>query len=109
MEDEISSKQITIDELDDVELKMLFRTAARELAKRELDEYNFIFRVEQKLYRIECEITELNSADDFDDDDDWEDDDDWYDDDWYDDDSNSRTPNDDRSDSMNPNSNRYNP
>ena len=41
MGDEISSKQITIDELDDVELKMLFRTAARELAKREFDE-NYI-------------------------------------------------------------------
>ncbi|DAC59099.1 MAG TPA: hypothetical protein D7I03_04595, partial [Candidatus Poseidoniales archaeon] len=61
-------------------------------------------------YRIECEITELNSADDFDDDDDWEDDDYWEDDDdWYDYDSNTRTPNDDRSDSMNPNSHRYNP
>ena len=31
-----------------------------------------------------------------------------YDDDWYDDDG-GRTPNDDRSDSMNPNSDRYNP
>ena len=41
-----------------------------------------------------------------DDDDDWYDDDD--DDDWYDD-SGGRTPNDDRSDSMNPNSHRYNP
>ena len=41
-----------------------------------------------------------------DDDDDWYDDD--YDDDWYDD-SGGRTPNDDRSDSMNPNSHRYNP
>ncbi|DAC52172.1 MAG TPA: hypothetical protein HA359_05850 [Candidatus Poseidoniaceae archaeon] len=110
MEDEISSKQITIDELDDVELNILFKTAVRELAKRKLDEHNFIFRVEQKLYRIECEITELNSADDFDDDDDWEDDDYWEDDDdWYDYDSNTRTPNDDRSDSMNPNSHRYNP
>ena len=41
-----------------------------------------------------------------------DDDDDWYDDDddWYDDDEPSgRTPNDDRSDSMNPNSNAYNP
>ena len=125
MEDEIPSKQITIDELEDVELKMLFRTAARELAKRELEGYNFIIRLEHKLYRIECEITELNSADDFDDDDDWENDDDsnsmtpnsdrdnhhWEDDDDWgdDDDSNSRTSNDDRSDSMNPNSDRYNP
>jgi hypothetical protein len=99
MDEEFSSKQITMDELDDIELKMFFRRAAKELAKREsLDEHNFIIRVEHKLYRIECEITELNSADDFDDDDDW-----------YDDDSNSRTPNDDRSDSMNPNSDRYNP
>jgi hypothetical protein len=30
-------------------------------------------------------------------------------DDWYDDSSSGRTPNDDRSDSMNPNSHRYNP
>ena len=43
-------------------------------------------------------------SDDYDDyDDDWDDDDDWYDD------SGGRTPNDDRSDSMNPNSHRYNP
>jgi hypothetical protein len=38
-----------------------------------------------------------------------DDDDDYYDDDYYDDSSSGRTPNDDRSDSMNPNSDRYNP
>jgi len=46
------------------------------------------------------------------DDDDDDDDDDWYDDDddWYDDDqSGGRTPADDRTDSMNPESPRYNP
>jgi hypothetical protein len=36
-------------------------------------------------------------------------DDDYYDDDYYDDSSSGRTSNDDRSDSMNPNSDRYNP
>jgi len=46
-------------------------------------------------------------SDDYDDYDDYDDDDD-DDDDWYDD-SGGRTPNDDRSDSMNPNSHRYNP
>ena len=35
----------------------------------------------------------------------WDDDDDWYADEGY----GGRTPNDDRSDSMNPNSDRYNP
>ena len=38
-------------------------------------------------------------------DDDWDDDDDWY----YDDLSGGRTPADDRADSMNPESPRYNP
>ena len=40
----------------------------------------------------------------------WDDDDDDYDDDWYAGEGyGGRTPNDDRSDSMNPNSDRYNP
>ena len=50
----------------------------------------------------------------YDDDDDDDDDDSYFDDDdddddWWDYDSGGRTPNDDRSDSMNPNSHRYNP
>jgi len=62
------------------------------------------------LAQVEGQLSEDDDDDEEEDDDDDEEEDEYHDDDdWYDDSSSGRTSNDDRSDSMNPNSTRYNP
>lgn len=101
-----------ISNLDDLEIQKLFRRLGLELVRRDLM-VDFTVGQNGKQYWIYCgdldelEEDELLGHDSNDDEDTYVDDyDDWL---GYDDSVSTRTPNDDRSDSMNPNSHRYNP
>jgi len=111
--DKRDKKKRTIQDLDDSDIEELFRVLGLELARRDLM-VNFTVDLNDKEYWIYCgedrdelEDGELLDYDSSDDEDTYVDDyDDWL---GYDDSVSTRTPNDDRSDSMNPNSHRYNP
>tara|TARA_B100001093_G_C26096266_1_gene704861 strand:+ start:147 stop:482 length:336 start_codon:yes stop_codon:yes gene_type:complete len=108
--DKEDTKKRTIQDLDDSVIEENFKVLGLELARRDLM-VNFTVDLNDKEYWIYCgedtdelEEDELLDYDSSDDEDTYVDD---YDD--YDDSVSTRTPNDDRSDSMNPNSHRYNP
>ena len=111
--DKRDTRKRTIQDLDDSEIEELFRVLGLELARRDLM-VNFTVDLNDKEYWIYCgelndelEEEELLDYDSSDDEETYVDDyDDWL---GYDDSVSTRTPNDDRSDSMNPNSHRYNP
>ena len=111
--DKRDKKKRTIQDLDDSDIEELFRVLGLELARRDLM-VNFTVDLNDKEYWMYCgedndelEDGELLDYDSSDDEDTYVDDyDDWL---GYDDSVSTRTPNDDRSDSMNPNSHRYNP
>jgi len=111
--DKRDTKKRTIQDSDDSEIEELFRALGLELARRDLM-VNFTVDLNDKEYWIYCgehndelEEDELLDYDSSDDEETYVDDyDDWL---GYDDSVSTRTPNDDRSDSMNPNSHRYNP
>ena len=111
--DKRDKKKRAIQDLDDSDIEELFRVLGLELARRDLM-VNFTVYLNDKEYWIYCgedndelEDGELLDYDSSDDEDTYVDDyDDWL---GYDDSVSTRTPNDDRSDSMNPNSHRYNP
>lgn len=111
--DKRDTKKITIQDLDDSEIEELFRVLGLELARRDLM-VNFTVDQNDKEYWIYCgehndelEEEELLDYDSSDEEETYVDDyDDWL---GHDDSVSTRTPNDDRSDSMNPNSHRYNP
>lgn len=106
-----------ISNLDDLKIQKFFRILGLELVRRDLM-VDFTVGHNDKEYWIYCgdidefeedefEEDELLGSDSSDDEDTYVDDyDDWL---GYDDSVSTRTPNDDRSDSMNPNSHRYNP
>ena len=112
----------TISSLDDVEIEKLFRILGLELIRRNLMVHSTVAQ-NDKVFWIYCgdldefeedgleedglEEDELLDYDSSEDEDTYVDDyDDWS---GYGDSESTRTPNDDRSDSMNPNSHRYNP
>ena len=108
--DKEDTEKRTIQDLDDSVIEESFKALGLELARRDLM-VNFTVDLNDKEYWIYCgedadelEEDELLDYDSSDDEDTYVDD---YDD--YDDSVSTRTPNDDRSDSMNPNSHRYNP
>ena len=111
--DKRDTKKTSIQDFDDLVLKNCFTSIGLELARRGLM-VNITVDLDDKEYWIYCgedsdelEDDELLDYDSNDDDDTYRDDyDDWL---GYDDSVSTRTPNDDRSDSMNPNSHRYNP
>ena len=111
--DKRDSKKRTIQDLDDSDVEELFKVLGSELARRDLM-VNFSVDLNNKEYWIYCgEETDELEEDELLDHDSSDDEDTYVDeyDDWlrYDEPVSKRTPNDDRSDSMNPNSHRYNP
>ena len=107
------TKKRTIQDLDDSDIEKLFKVLGLEIARRDLM-VNFTVDLNDKEYWIYCgedtdelEEDELLDYDSRDEEDTYVDDYDY----WlgYDEPVSTRTPNDDRSDSMNPNSHRYNP
>jgi len=111
--DKRDSKKKTIQDLDDSDVEELFKVLGSELARRDLM-VNFSVDLNNKEYWIYCgEETDELEEDELLDHDSSDDEDTYIDeyDDWlrYDEPVSKRTPNDDRSDSMNPNSHRYNP
>ena len=124
---------IEIAQATDLEIRSLLRSILAEFRKRKIDisltrtlwgeDFEVIVKVKDDIKEFyvkwlqeddENQDMEDDEIDELDEDRDYyfedEDDENYDDDDWiYDEPSSGRTPNDDRSDSMNPNSHRYNP
>jgi hypothetical protein len=107
-EEDPTAELTTMCDLEDRELSAIFLSAMSELAKRKLIKTGGHFQhILRKCGYLMLPIESIPDEDEDDEDGDFYDgyDDDWDHDGW----ESGRTPNDDRSDSMNPNSPSYNP